>query len=277
MLRGIGRILLLLVICLSFISCAKNKKKKEKREQASKTIELTLEEIDEIMDNQFFTCETVNNSDSCPDGLARVFIFNQYEPTESSVCTGFLIDEDVLITNNHCVTNELDCQNTFIAIHSDGSSVRAKCSEILETESNGGSGLVARTLDYSILKLDKTVDITPIQTQSIEVQNQEQLSTFVVDQIDILHGRIVQLNCKAEIPGFVASTLLISCPIIPGNSGSPVLNSSGNAIGIIWGASSNGNEFDDFTALNDRRATDAYGIMSEFRLFYDSVTTHTNL
>lgn len=232
-----------------------------------KTIKLSREEISEMMANQKFECASIDGG-ACPEGIARVFILNIKSPADSSVCSGFLNGTNQLVTNNHCLSTLEECKNTFISVYNGGSFESAKCKGIIRTEVDNEK-LNLKGIDYTVLELDQEITKTiPLSlSETLPVQN-DVLTAWVVDQIDNRHARITELSCT--FVGVNHSMELKSCPAIPGNSGSPIVNSSGEVVAVLWGTTVKEN-INEATPLSERRALGDYGLATELKHFRDNL------
>jgi S1-C subfamily serine protease len=77
----------------------------------------------------------------------------------------------------------------------------------------------------------------------------------------MLESRITELRCHVKDQDTSASLVLEDCPVIEGNSGSPAVNTSGEVVGVIWGA--NASDLTTQTDLTIRRSGYGIGIVTE--------------
>jgi hypothetical protein len=178
-------------------------------------------------------------------------------------CTGFLISDHEVLTNDHCiektlliehaegrVLKNLPCQGLgyihFVASDENPNGLSRACDSI-EIRS-GETGIASE--DYAILKLKNSVtDRAPLRISARGFQDQE-ASTLIRVQMDpVLNhspydGVQSKLNCQASYATFLypgvtsaASPLMTfgDCAVAAGNSGSPILNSDGEIGSILQG------------------------------------------
>jgi len=274
------QLVLVFMLLLMATSCGK---KKNNSTQAVREIKLVEEEIDYILDNQYMSCVTAPENDSwdCPTGIARLFIFNRYEPEQSGVCTGFLVNGNTLVTNNHCVKDQTACNDTYISLYVGGNepNLRTKCKKIIKTGYDSKfNGDPNKSIDYTIMEID---DVNwQNETFSIAANGAslgDFVTAWVVDHTGLddeefpnfYNSRITEFKCNVKDQDIYASIVLEDCPVIGGNSGSPVVNKNGDVVGIIWGGEVS--DLDAATRLSERRAADIWGMMTDIRLFYQFI------
>ena len=232
-------------------------------EEEDDTPEVNLPENDlktltEASEKAELVCK--NGDSECP--LAVVLITVPI-PTGIAHCTGFLISENEVMTNDHCVRDSLSITKDmrklrkdipcsgfihthFIASSPRGTAYTVGCESI---EMRSGGKTVASS-DYAIIKLQsQVVDRTPLKLSTRGFKNGEGATIYRVqpDQgsqsVNKL-GQLEKLNCKASygsyrFPAINAPNLPImtfgNCPIQLGNSGSPALNEDGEVGAIIHG------------------------------------------
>jgi V8-like Glu-specific endopeptidase len=261
------------ISCLSFFiiisslltSCGK----KDEAPAAAKQADISMAQINEIMNNQDLKCHSIDG-DSCPSGVARLFMIDRFESENSSLCSGFMVNETTLVTNHHCVSSAKVCDDTYIAVYNGYSYTRTKCAGIIRTfEDTSDYKSPDRAQDYTVLKVADTIYSKPFALATKKLRDGASVTAWVVDHIDKTSARITELSCKYLKLKDRQSMVLRNCPVISGNSGSPAVNSRGNIIGVIWG-SINDDSFDEKTLLSRRRKVkDAYGIATELAYFID--------
>lgn len=219
--------------------------------------------MNQMMMEQTFECASENGA-ACPEGIARVFIVNEKNPAESSVCTGFLNGNNRLVTNNHCLSTQDQCGATYIAVYRNGGHEVARCRSILKTEVDGKT-LNQKAIDYTILELDHTIPkIKSFPISKFSPYPGEKLTTWVIDHLNSRQSRITELGCNLSRKA--KSFELQNCPIIQGNSGSPVLNEYGELVALIWGSTAD-ETVNETTSLVDRRSLNEYGFATDLKHF----------
>ena len=235
------------------VSCGKSSS------EGKKTIPLSQAQIQNLLNNQKFECASLNGK-PCPDGIARVFILDLDDPNLSSVCTGFMVGTNYLVTNHHCISTENECDSTYVSVYNGDSYETAKCRSIVSAEDNGPS-LDNKAIDYSIIELDHHLTTASFfSLANSRPSSGQELTAWVVDHKDLFSGRITELECRLE--SRLPSLELSSCPSILGNSGSPVVNERGDVVGVLWGATAP-SFVNEATPLNIRRSLDEYSYVTE--------------
>jgi V8-like Glu-specific endopeptidase len=153
--------------------------------------------------------------------VARIRFVNQ-EDGEWSLCTGFLLAADLMMTNHHCIKTEREARTAefdFDYDEKEGPSLMIK-----------GKALIAwdPVLDFSIVKLRKALnDRTPLQL-SAEIPTN--ISEFLLiehplgeqKQVSILDCRMKKNNVEGLSERLTDFTH--GCDTLKGSSGSPILN-----------------------------------------------------
>lgn len=227
-----------------------------------KRILLTNEGISSLMAYQNFECAPLNGG-SCPSGMARLFIHNPSDEDNSATCTGFLNGPDRLVTNNHCVSTIQECSNTYISVYNGSQYQAARCKRIIKTQVDPGA-LSAKGIDYTVMELDRTIEIQDLSLATSTPQLGEMLTAWVIDHKSINEARITELNCLYHKQG--NSMQLSDCPVIQGNSGSPLLNVYGEVVGTIWGSTTS-DEVNADMPLHERRSLNEYAFATQLNHF----------
>ena len=207
--------------------------------------EITREEIQAVMENQRFECASLGGG--CPSGIARILIIDQFDTTRSAACTGFMVSPTRLVTNNHCVSTAGTCANTYLAIYDGNNYQPTKCKTILSTSQDvDDPNDPSRKLDFTVMEIETPYQGEFFRLSGANANPGDLIHTWVVDHTglegvpsNLTDSRITEFDCEVLDQNSRASLVMIRCPIISGNSGSPAVDTSGNVIGIVWGGSSN--------------------------------------
>lgn len=246
------RALLQLVIVLTLVACGR----KEETTYSRKKTTLSPDMMETIMARQNLYCPEGN----CPEGIGRVFAVNFEDADNSSMCTGFLVARDLVMTNSHCVyagpiTLKKTCDGLYFSFSSEyGVQEQARCSEIIWRDpKQRGDGYFRRgQQDFALVRLDRHLPLEPLTVDREGLQNWSEVYPIVIDHVDAINARVVKLKCQAhqlEAEGFAK---LGNCPAISGNSGSPVIDQNGNVVGILF-ASENPKAKKPNTPLGERK------------------------
>lgn len=196
----------------------------------------------ELKDAEFYC----SSSSDCPKSVGLIFSNidgSDYNPRVGQ-CTGFLIAEDIVATNSHCIPDRLKTSNSQcdaqIAIRFIDSSAKKNifgCKEILDY-----SPLGVFDPDYAFFRVEKTGK-EPFVIHKDGLKDNEPIRVAKVTPLrHSVGGRLEIENCKVGL-----GTLLnlkstnswsktgtgLGCEAIGGNSGSPVLNNDGHVVGIL--------------------------------------------
>ena len=211
--------------------------------------------FDDIVKRTRVECADPSSDSSCPSSVGQVITKNGVSGNDVKLglCTGWLASPDIAITNSHCVPKELrkpgaSCAEIMSIVFpmTPGRPLEsAHCEKIIfaaDIAEESGTGKNARA-DYAILKLSRRVERPVLPLSREGLKDGEKLEMFSVDpqSRSETRGILKVKHCEAIygsllLPGFVAPdfpvAMLKSCETIQGNSGSPIVSSSGKALAV---------------------------------------------
>lgn len=160
-----------------------------------------------------------------------------------AICSGVLIDDDLVLTAGHCFEGEGSCENLSIVFGFEASpsvfdTMKAvECKEVIRHNND----LMGKGLDYALVRLASKVYLPNVKISEREVEIGEEVYTLgypLGSPKKRADGKIRQV---IPMPGVFNASL----DVFQGNSGSPVFSSKTHElIGII---SSGESDFDDLT------------------------------
>lgn len=167
---------------------------------------------------------------------------------EGGNCSSFLLRPDVIATNRHCLSEDVShakdpCKGkmTFHFPETDRHKKESReCSEVLQVSDKFSDEYIP--LDIAILKLDRPLEREVLDLVQTGLNDNAMFSIVKMDQDPSGGGTIRRVSCKAIQnsvinPYFQNNQSPIihfqGCPIIRGNSGSPMVNAEGKSVGIV--------------------------------------------
>lgn len=214
-----------LVLFFLLISCSKQQAPPGAREIPV----ASLEEANRIAQQASLRCEK-----ECPENVGLLLAKTK---TNLLTCTSFLVGDNLLATNSHCLPYETKrlhtCENMEVVFPAtkEFPEQRISCASI-EGFSERPTAL---SPDLAILRLSKTtkrnpIPISPVASGSLFVKKINPApgaSGFLVEE------RCEQTNHSPSPTGTYSVMLLSGCSASPGNSGSPLFNERGEAVGLF--------------------------------------------
>jgi V8-like Glu-specific endopeptidase len=226
------------------LSCAKNQPIQSWHSTIASYASLD-NHFEEVLKDQKIKC----TEDKCPEGLARILF---QEDDEVFSCTGFLVAPNIVMTNSHCVQSGVDdfCERAMVQFPGKNSKKAdpVGCSKVLVSHPSYDL-VLDRKNDYAFIELKNAVEreVFHFDTKS-GIENEKNYGVWVMNSITQNYAEMAHYSCisvqeTALVPTsnhpFADKMVFIDCPIIPGNSGSPILNDENKVVGIMYGASVN--------------------------------------
>lgn len=192
-----------------------------------------------------FRCSDFRN---CPENVGLIFV--NFEGRKSnpriSQCTAFLISEDTVVTNGHCLPDRLkhrnaDCSDQIAVrfLPQNGKTSVFSCKQVLNSRQD--QSLFGQ--DYAIIKIEQTpFRPIPLRTSGLKDNEQIKVAKVTPHSDHRAGGRLEVESCKVVIgsalnlranTSWSQSGVGMGCRTIQGNSGAPVLSQGGEVIGVL--------------------------------------------
>ncbi len=164
----------------------------------------------------------------CPEFIAHIRINNL------RVCTGFLIDGNKIMTNHHCIFDvKQNCEGVRIFMNSPDqkNTYEYSCKEVLHLGDDKES---LNRLDYAVLELTEHPLNKSVEFNGTDLNVDDEYEVFVTDWNKSNDSLLIKkYDCDPVIDQHIFSNQKFSehallafgnCPIVEGNSGSPIIN-----------------------------------------------------
>jgi hypothetical protein len=226
-------------------SCGK--KTQSNPESFIQPLDPTSTEIEAYMAKQALTCE---GGQSCPNYIAKVVV--NVGGGKYRHCTGFLIEDDVLVTSASCLPallrlNGQDCSKDvfFFFAQPFYISQRVGCREVIQaSDSNLSDPKLARD-DLAFLRISSPLRFRrQLRISRDGISNGERVSIAAVEQVDEQNGFIRTMDCPAALGSWVnplvsnessPGVTLSGCAFKNGFSGAAILDprNKSKALGVV--------------------------------------------
>ena len=188
-------------------------------------------------------------ADKCPNTVGQLLVLTE---SRISVCTATLVEEDVVVANSHCfdlrdnqrrfIDPEALCRDTSIIFPENSASGHkvARCREVLHKSFILPSGLYA---DYLVLRLNEKLNRGFDRVVRSGLEDRQKLQLRKINPTRAGLGELEVLECEvvhrtAILPRATRKDfylhVLRGCPIVPGNSGSSLVDDEGQIRALIF-------------------------------------------
>jgi hypothetical protein len=178
----------------------------------------------------------------CPENVG---LYLASRPNSVLTCTAFLIAPDVVATNSHCLPKVIKdlpdlCPSTIQILFPKANNFgeeKVACKSLLGFSERPN----AISPDLALIQLEKSLSRAPLPLSRAGIAATEHTS-WKVNPGKGASGEIVQQTCQLveknyRLPLFENrfSKIFVTgdCPSLPGNSGAPLINKEGFAVGIF--------------------------------------------
>lgn len=149
-------------------------------------------------------------------------------------CTAFLISENRIITNHHCIPGVLVHPDMRAKGATSIISAQLKLGYIIDGVEEGSKSFQVKTipletnekLDYSVLQVIGDANTEFGELQLSDAPTNDLIPLWIIGHPMGEAQRISREKCQASEPAIANNRLRHTCDTLPGNSGSPVLDAN---------------------------------------------------
>jgi hypothetical protein len=196
---------------------------------------------------------------SCPEGVGILFNLEKGPQGQDQYdwCTISLISDRIVATNGHCIPAAVKADPNLcpqlMAVKfpsKSGKITTAHCKQVLSwidlNDPFMSTHIDVLKPDFAFIELAEQVDRTPLTIDASGISDGQALTIYSVDPLPdpAIGGTIVSKTCVARqntviVPEFSYNLSEVAsaqgCQIVPGNSGSAVLNNEGHLVALAHG------------------------------------------
>lgn len=204
-----------------------------------------LDELKKELELQVVIC-TERMSD-CPESIAKLAFWGKSDSSYyMSVCSGNLYKEEFIITNAHCIPDEVKkagsvCSDQIKVLFpstQNKSAEAAHCSRIIQVFDEENN------VDLAVFKLNRLVKRSGVEIKKGGFKEGAAVHAYVMNPAGSYAGGISKKSCNLSVANLMTlgqsannATALLSgehCDVIGGNSGSGLFSEDGKMIGLIF-------------------------------------------
>ncbi|MCO5143864.1 MAG: S1 family peptidase [Oligoflexia bacterium] len=241
-------ILVLLSLTVILVSCAKEKSSSKTVESPIYKIPTTsLEAAVRIASNASPKC--AKGSDDCS---LSVGLLTYATSDGAAQCTASLVAPNIILTNTHCVPDDLKKANSSCSgrmwmnfIQASGYDSKLECDRVLFASDKRDGKIEA---DYAYIKLAKSSNRPYFEMSREGFSDNELVHLYKMNPISAANGfsgELKKVVCrtvmdsllpkKFDVQSNTSSVVTFAdCQVIPGNSGGPIVGASGKVKGVIF-------------------------------------------
>ncbi len=239
------RPLFISIVMMSAWSCGK--KTQSNPESFIEPLDPTSTEIEAYMSKQALSCE---GTQSCPNYIAKVVV--NAGGGKFRHCTGFLIEDDILVTSASCLPpilrlNGQDCSKDvfFFFAQPFYISQRVGCREVVQASDSDLSDPKFARDDVAFLRMKSPLRYRrQLRISRDGMSDGERVSIAAVEQVDEQNGFIRTLDCPAVLNSWVnplvsnessPGVTLAGCAFKNGFSGAAILDprNKNKSLGVV--------------------------------------------
>lgn len=175
-------------------------------------------------------------AEECPENIGMLVASTNHEVL---TCTSFLIGNDLILTNSHCIPDEIKKKPALcserVKIHFPHSSEAVSCKELVSYSPNFDNAP-----DLALIRTEKTNRIPLIL--HTDGMDEKIYSIYKITPDKKAKGILTRETCESAINSFALPDFdhpqspmlaLGNCHAESGNSGSPILSEKGEAVGVL--------------------------------------------
>jgi len=162
-------------------------------------------------------------------------------------CTAFLVGERYVMTNHHCISIGTNLSMTLLFPETSRfPAENIRVSRVMGSEFSEHFSLVDDNYqDLALLELDRATSRPSMRLSGKSLKAGDAVTAVVVDPVET--GGLSRIkSCRVSGGGLIdgefdeerryRQVVLRDCPIVPGNSGSMILDAAGDVVAVLYGS-----------------------------------------